>query len=119
MAVNPIIPGTVTARKYASMSGAMTMNANRQLNGTTAVNVFGSTNGISGTAYLFKVYSGTDANHTVTLESGGSTVATVVSGSAGTFKHVDLAALAFTAGGTMGIKSTLVGDTSVCELTWK
>lgn len=115
--VNPIIPGDVTARKLKTNSG-VSMTKTVALNGTTAVNVFGATNGINGTAYVMKVYSGSTDYGTVTLESGGAVAATIVRGSAGLPVCVDLNSLAFTAGGTMGVKSDLATDHAVVELTF-
>lgn len=84
-------------------------------NGTTEVNVFGATNGISGTFIGAKIISKDDANGNITLQhtSAGTVVFTIAKGSEGSSKGSAFAATTFASTGTATVKSSAAANARV------
>lgn len=84
-------------------------------NGTTEVNVFGTTNGISGTFIGARITSKDEANGDITLQhtSAGTVVFTIAKGSQGVVKGSAFAAASFAATGTATVKSSAASNARV------
>ncbi len=84
-------------------------------NGTTEVNVFGTTNPFSGIFLDAKILAKDDLNGDITLQhtSASTVVFTISKGSAGAIKGSYFAATAFTAGATATVKSSGTGNAVV------
>jgi len=84
-------------------------------NGTTEVDVFGTTNGIAGTFIGARITSKDDANGNITLQhtSAGTVVFTIAKGSMGAVKGSAFAATSFAATGTATIKSSASSNARV------
>lgn len=125
----PNFPGPVAGQTFQStlftpVSGTYTEQNMRVIpqritlmtNGTTEVNVFGTTNGISGTFIgAARIISKDDANGNITLQhtSAGTVLFTIAKGSQGSVKGSYFAATAFAATGTATIKSSGTGNAVV------
>ena len=77
-------------------------------NGATEVNVFGTTNGISGTFIGARITPKDDANGTITLQhtSAATVLFSLAKGSSGAVKGSAFTPTAFVADGTATVKST-------------
>ena len=84
-------------------------------NGTTEVNVFGTTTPAAGTFLGARIISKDDANGNITLQhtSAGTVVFTIAKGSQGAVKGSVFTATAFTAGATATIKSSAASNAVV------
>lgn len=84
-------------------------------NGTTEVNVFGTTNPVSGTFIGARTLGLDDANGNITLQhtSAGTVVFTIAKGSAGGVKGSHFGAVAFAAGATATVKSSAAANAVV------
>lgn len=87
-------------------------------NGTTQVNVFGTTNPISGTFIAARIMAKDDANGNITLQhtSAGTTVFTIAKGSAGAVKGSYFAATSFAINGTATVKSSTTTGNAYVEI---
>lgn len=128
---SPSFPGPVAAQSFqstlvANVAGTYTEQSLRVIpqriqvitNGTTEVNVFGSTNPVAGTFLGARIISKDDANGNITLQhtSAGTTVFTIAKGSAGAVKGSYFAATAFAAGATATVKSSASTGNAVVEI---
>lgn len=79
--------------------------------GTTAVNVFGTTNGFAGTITGMYLIANDATAATITLNNSGGTVGTIAKGATSgvMLGSTSLSNTAFTAGGTMGVFSSVAG----------
>jgi len=84
-------------------------------NGTTEVNVFGTTNGISGTFVGARIVPKNDANANITLQhtSAGTVVFTIAKGSEGAVKGSAFTATAFVGSATATVKSSSTANARV------
>jgi hypothetical protein len=127
----PGFPGPVHAQSFQStlvspVAGTYTEQSVRVIpdkilvmtNGTTEVNVFGSTNPVSGTFLGARIIAKDDANGNVTLQhtAAGTTVFTIAKGSAGAMKGSYFAAVAFVAGATATVKSSTTTGNALVEI---
>jgi hypothetical protein len=127
----PSFPGPIAAQSFqstlvssvAGTYGQLSMRVipqriNVLTNGTAEVNVFGSTNPVSGTFLSARVISKDDGNGNITLQhtSAGTVVFTIAKGSAGGVKGTYFAATAFAAGATATIKSSGATGDAVVEI---
>ena len=119
---SPLYPGSVAGQGFQS---TLTGDARdipqkliRSTNGTTEVNVFGTTNPADGTFLGARVISknNTAANITLQHTVAGTTVFTIAKGSEGALKGTFFPAVAFAAGATATIKSSVAGADAVVEI---
>ncbi len=117
---SPQFPGPVSAQSYQStLTGDVTDIPQRVIvatNGTTEVNVFGTTNGFAGTLTgTARIISKDDTSGNITLQhtSAGTTVFTIAKGSEGAMKGTAFSATSFASTGTMTVKSSSAGNAVV------
>lgn len=128
---SPSFPGPLAAQSisrtlFQAVTGTYTQQATRaipetvvvQTNGTTEVNVFGTTNPISGTFLAARIISQDDANGNITLQhtSAGTTVFTIAKGSAGAVKGSYFAATPFAINATATVKSSSATANAYVEI---
>lgn len=84
-------------------------------NGTTEVDVFGTTNGIAGTFIGARTVAKDDANGNITLQhtSAATVLFTIAKGSEGAVKASAFTPTAFAATGTATVKSSAAGNARV------
>lgn len=109
-AAGPIVAQTVVENIVGNTAATRWIKKTIVLdtNGSTEVNVFGTTNGIAGTFVGARIIPKDDANGNITLQhtSAGTVVFTIAKGSQGAVKGSAFAATAFAATGTATVKST-------------
>lgn len=116
---SPQFPGSVTAKYFTTtLTGspsAIPQTVKVSTNGTTEVNIFGTTNGVTGTfTGLARITSKDDADGNITLQNdAGTTLFTIAKGSQGAVKGTAFSAVAFTANGTATIKSSAASNAIV------
>lgn len=115
--LNPTFQGKVTARGFETPVGG-DMVKNVKTNGTTLVNVFGTTNGFDGTLVSVRI---TPVSNTTTVFSMIGTNGTVfqISGSAGIVVGTLFTATTFTSSGTLQVRSHTAGLQGVVEVAFQ
>ncbi len=110
----PLVSGTYTSGTMRAIPQKILV----QTNGTTEVNVFGTTNPVSGTFLGARVIAKDDITADITLQhtSAGTVVFTIAKGSAGAVKGSVFGAVAFAADATATIKSSAATGNALVEL---